>query len=363
MEESKAYVASQFLAKTSSGENVNAYTLQGKGGVRMEVNNYGGKITKLFLPDRQGNLKDCILGFNDVEGYEKVDAYLGSLIGRYGNRIAFGKFTLDGKEYKLPTNNEPGGLPCCLHGGIKGWDAKVWKPIPFQEGDTVGIIFTYESADGEEGFPGNVKVKVTYTLTPDNVWRIEYEATTDKPTPINMTQHVYFNFHGEAEGTILDHDLTLFADKMTPTDAGLIPTGEITSVKGTPFDFTTPHKIGERIRENDEQLKNGKGYDHNFVLTEPSKDGSPVKAAELYEETSGRYLEVWTTEPGIQIYSGNYLGPHIKGKSGVPYSENGGLAMETQHYPDSPNKPQFPSTIVRPGETYRTVTEYRFGVK
>ncbi|MBR5946221.1 hypothetical protein IKZ80_03960, partial [bacterium] len=202
MEESKAYVASQFLAKTSSGENVNAYTLQGAGGVKMEVNNYGGKITKLFLPDRKGELKDCILGFNDVEGYEKVDAYLGSLIGRYGNRIAFGKFTLDGTEYKLPTNNEPGGLPCCLHGGLKGWDAKVWKPIPFQEGDTVGIIFTYESADGEEGFPGNVKVKVTYTLTPDNIWRIEYEATTDKPTPINMTQHVYFNFHGEAEGTI-----------------------------------------------------------------------------------------------------------------------------------------------------------------
>lgn len=363
MEESKAYVASQFLAKTSSGENINTYTLQGAGGVRMDVNNYGGKITRLFLPDRKGELKDCILGFNDVEGYEKVDAYLGSLIGRYGNRIAFGKFTLDGQTYELPLNNDPGGLQCCLHGGAKGWDAFAWKPIPFQEGDTVGVIFTFESPDGDQGFPGNVKVKVTYTLTPDNVWRIEYESVTDKPTPINMTQHVYFNLHGEGEGTILDHDLTLFADKMTVVNKGLIPTGEIASVKGTPFDFTTPHKIGERIRVENEQLAFGKGYDHNFVLTEPSKDGAPVKAAELYEATSGRYLEVWTSEPGIQIYSGNYLGPHIVGKNGIPYQENSGVAMETQHYPDSPNRPEFPSTILRPGETYRTVTEYRFGVK
>lgn len=363
MEESKAYVASQFLAKTRSGENVNVYTLQGAGGVRMDVINLGGKVTRVFLPDREGKTADCVLGFNDVEGYEASDTYFGTLVGRFGNRIAGGKFTLNGVEYKLAQNNAPGGLPCCLHGGVKGWDSKVWKPLPFQEGDTVGIIFTTESPDGEEGFPGAVKVKVTYTLTPDNVWRIEYEAVPDKDTPINMTQHVYFNLRGEGNGTVLDHELTLFCDRYTPTDPGLIPTGELASVKGTPFDFTTPHKIGERIGEENEQLKYGKGYDHNFVLASPSQDGAPVKAAALYEPESGRYLEVWTSEPGIQVYTGNYLGPHIIAKNGTPLSENGGVAMETQHFPDSPNKPQFPTTITKAGETYRSVTEYRFGVK
>jgi aldose 1-epimerase len=361
---SKASVTSKYFAKNKLGQTVTQYTLKGAGGVVMDVINYGGKVVRLYLPDKNGEAKDCTLGFNDVAGYENVDHYFGSIIGRYGNRIAEGLFVLDGVTYRQPTNNEPGGIPCCLHGGLEGWDAKIWDAEPFQNGDTVGVVFKVTSPDGDQGFPGKVEAQVTYTLTPDNVWRIEYQAVPDKATPINLTQHIYFNFHGEAEGTILDHDLTLFADKMTPVDAGLIPTGEITPVAGTPFDFTTPHKIGERVdTKGDKQLEYGNGYDHNFVLTNPSKDGQPVKAAALYEEKSGRYLEIWTTEPGIQFYCGNFLTSEMIGKQGKPYQFRGGLALETQHYPDSPNQPNFPSTIVRPGETYKSVTEYHFGVK
>ena len=359
----KAEIAGKPFAKTKNGKGVNLYALRGAGGVTLEVINYGGKIVRLLLPDRDGKVADCTTGFNDVSGYETVDPYFGSLIGRYGNRIAYGKFTLDGQEYTLPQNNEPGGLPCCLHGGTTGWDAAIWQAVPFQEGETVGIILTHTSPDGDQGFPGKVNVKVTYTLTPENVWRIEYEATTDKPTPINLTQHTYFNFHGEAEGTILDHELTLFADKMTTVDKGLIPTGAIASVFGTPFDFTTPHIIGERIEDKNEQLEFGGGYDHNFVLTNPSKDGKVAKAAALYEKTSGRYMEVWTTEPCLQFYSGNFITSEMIGKCGKAYQKRGALALETQHAPDSPNHPEFPSTILRPGEVYRTTTEYRFGLK
>ena len=361
---SKASVTQKFFAKNKLGQTVMQYTLKGAGGVVMDVINYGGKVVRLYLPDKNGESKDCTLGFNDVAGYETVDPYFGSIIGRYGNRIANGLFVIDGVTYRLPTNNEPGGIPCCLHGGAAGWDTKIWNAQPFQNGDTVGVVFTTTSPDGDQGFPGKVEAKVTYTLTPENVWRIEYEAVPDKKTPINLTQHIYFNFNGEAEGTILDHELTLCCDKMTPVDAGLIPTGEITPVAGTPFDFTTPHKIGERVdTKGDKQLEYGNGYDHNFVLTNPSKNGELAQAAALYDEKSGRYMEVWTTEPGIQFYCGNFLTDKMVGKQGKAYQFRGGLALETQHYPDSPNQPNFPSTIVEPGQVYKTTTEYRFGTK
>jgi len=361
---SAASVTAKYFAPTRIGQTVTQYTLKGAGGVVMDVINYGGKVVRLYLPDRNGEAKDCTLGFNDVKGYETVDPYFGSIIGRYGNRIANGLFVLDGVTYRLPTNNEPGGVPCCLHGGAFGWDAKIWESEPFQNGDTVGVVFKVKSEHGDQGFPGNVEAQVTYSLTPDNVWRIEYQAVTDKKTPVNLTQHIYFNFNGEAEGTILDHELTLCADKMTPVNADLIPTGEIAPVAGTPFDFTTPHKIGERVdTKGDKQLEYGNGYDHNFVLTNPSKNGELAKAAALYEEKSGRYMEVWTTEPGIQFYCGNFLTDKMVGKQGKAYQFRGGLALETQHYPDSPNQPNFPSTILEPGQVYKTVTEYRFGTK
>ena len=358
-----ATITSKVFGKNKIGQVVTEYSLKGAGGVQMDVINYGCKVVRLYLPDRDGKAIDCTTGFNDIQSYETVEPYFGSVIGRYGNRIANGLFYLDGVTYRLFCNNSPGGIPCSLHGGAHGFDAKIWNAVPFRNGDDIGVVFTTVSHDGDEGYPGTVTVKVTYTLTAQNVWRIDYEATTDKSTPINLTQHVYFNFHGEGEGTILDHDLQLNCDKITPVDKGLIPTGEFQPVAGTPFDFTTPHKIGERIEEKNEQLEFGGGYDHNFVLTSPSKNGELVQAATLYDSKSGRYLEVWTTEPGVQFYCGNFLEPKMIGKNGKPYQKRSGLALETQHYPDSPNQPNFPSTIVRPGELYKTSTEYRFGTK
>jgi len=316
---------------------------------------------RLFTPDRTGQFADITMGFNDVAGYEQQDPYFGSLIGRFGNRIANGKFTLDGTTYTLPTNNVPGGMPCSLHGGTLGFDAKVWHAEPMTDGQTVGLKLTLTSPDGDQGYPGTLNVTVHYWLTPANVWRIEYEATTDKATPINLTQHLYFNFKGEAEGDILDHELTLFADRMTPVTAGLIPTGALVPVKGTPFDFTTPRVIGSRIGADDEQLRFGGGYDHNWILNDAS--GKLQKAAALSEKSTGRYMEVWTTEPAIQFYCGNFMTDAIPGKRGRNLCHRGGLALETQHSPDSPNQPNFPSTILRPGAIYKSVTEYRFGTR
>lgn len=349
------------FGKTKDGQLVHQYTLTGAGGVVMDVIDYGGKVVRLFTPDRNGLTKDITLGFNDVAGYETHDKYFGSLIGRYGNRIANGRFTLDGQTYTLPTNNSPGDMACSLHGGDKGFDAYVWHSEPLSDGKNVGIKFTLTSPDGDEGYPGNLKMTVCYWLTPGNVWRIEYEAVTDKATPVNLTQHLYFNFKGEAEGTILDHELTLFADRMTPVNKGLIPTGETVPVKGTPFDFTVPWIIGARINANNEQLRFGGGYDHNWVLN--SQTGRLAPAAALYEKSTGRYMEVWTTEPAIQFYCGNFLTDQVPGKRGKNLCYRGGLALETQHSPDSPNQPSFPSTILRPGAVYKTVTEYRFGAK
>lgn len=352
---------------TKYGEKAKKYILKGAGGVILEVSDYGGKVVRLFTPDRDGAMKDVVVGFDDPSGWDNGDPYWGCIIGRYGNRIAAGKFTLNGVDYQLPAlNNAPGGIGCNLHGGARGWDAYVWDAEPFLDGDDVGVIFKRVSQDGEEGFPGEVKVSVKYTLTKDNVWRVDYEAVPDKDTPINMTQHVYFNFKGESGGTIEDHIMTIAASKVTPTDAGQIPTGEIADVEGTAFDFRAGMRIGERINEADPQLEIGKGYDHNWVLDEgimAGGKGGLIKAGGLYCPLNGRTVEVWTTEPCLQVYTANWASYDQKAKGGEHLSFRCGVALETQHAPDSPNKPDWPTTIVKAGEKYSSTTEFRFGAK
>ena len=352
---------------TKYGEKAKKYILKGAGGVVLEVSDYGGKVVRLFTPDRDGAMKDVVVGFDDPSGWDNGDPYWGCIIGRYGNRIAAGKFTLNGVEYQLPAlNNAPGGIGCNLHGGARGWDAYVWDAEPFLDGDNVGVVFKRVSQDGEEGFPGEVKVSVKYTLTKDNVWRVDYEAIPNKDTPINMTQHVYFNFKGESGGTIEDHIMTIAASKVTPTDAGQIPTGEIADVEGTAFDFRAGMRIGERINEADPQLEIGKGYDHNWVLDEgimAGGKGGLIKAGGLYCPLNGRGVEVWTTEPCLQVYTANWASYDQKAKGGEHLSFRCGVALETQHAPDSPNKPNWPTTIVKAGEKYSSTTEFRFGAK
>ena len=352
---------------TKYGEKAKKYILKGAGGVVLEVSDYGGKVVRLFTPDRDGAMKDVVVGFDDPSGWDNGDPYWGCIIGRYGNRIAAGKFTLNGVEYQLPAlNNAPGGIGCNLHGGARGWDAYVWDAEPFLDGDNVGVVFKRVSQDGEEGFPGEVKVSVKYTLTKDNVWRVDYEAIPNKDTPINMTQHVYFNFKGESGGTIEDHIMTIAASKVTPTDAGQIPTGEIADVEGTAFDFRAGMRIGERINEADPQLEIGKGYDHNWVLDEgimAGGKGGLIKAGGLYCPLNGRMVEVWTTEPCLQVYTANWASYDQKAKGGEHLSFRCGVALETQHAPDSPNKLNWPTTIVKAGEKYSSTTEFRFGAK
>ena len=352
---------------TKYGEKAKKFILKGAGGVVLEVSDYGGKVVRLFTPDRDGAMKDVVVGFDDPSGWDNGDPYWGCIIGRYGNRIAAGKFTLNGIDYQLPAlNNAPGGIGCNLHGGARGWDAYVWDSEPFVDADNVGVVFKRVSADGEEGFPGKVDVCVRYTLTKDNVWRVDYEAVPDKNTPINMTQHVYFNFKGESGGTIEDHIMTIAASKVTPTDAGQIPTGEIADVAGTAFDFRDGMRIGERINEPDPQLEIGKGYDHNWVLDEgvmAGGKGGLIKAGGLYCPLNGRSVEVWTTEPCLQVYTANWASYDQKAKGGEHLSFRCGVALETQHAPDSPNKPQWPTTIVKAGEKYSSTTEFRFGAK
>jgi len=347
------------------GRSTQLYTLTNSQGAQISVTNFGGIITRIIVPDREGRLGDVALGYENVEKYVAGHPYFGAIIGRYGNRIAAGKFTLDGKDYTLFTNNDPGGIPCSLHGGKIGFDKVLWDVTPFLTKDAAGLKLRYLSKDGEEGYPGNLDVTVTYTFTNNNEIRIDYFATTDKATPCNLTNHSYFNLAGEGSGTILNHVLTLNASKLTVVDAGLIPTGKHVPVKGTPFDFTTPHAIGARVNTpGDEQLKFGGGYDHNFVLdrTLPGL----FKAAEVYEPVTGRVMEILTEEPGIQFYCGNFLDGTNIGKSQIPYTYRTGFALETQHFPDSPNqkdKQAFPSTILRPGEKYRTTTIYRFSAR
>jgi len=341
------------------GRAVSLFTLVNARGMRADITNYGGIVVRLFAPDRSGRLADIVLGYDTLAAYVKATPYFGALIGRVGNRTAHGRFTLDGREYKLATNNAPGFIPCHLHGGNAGFDKVLWQAEPLTTDGTAALRLTYRSPDGEEGYPGNLAVTVTYRLGNDNSLGIEYLATTDKPTPVNLTHHSYFNLKGAGAGDILGHVLTLKASRTTPVTVGLIPTGEIVPVKGTPFDFTSPHAVGERVGAANDQLKYAGGYDHNWVL-DRTGDGLE-QAAIMVEPTSGRTLEVWTKEPGIQFYSGNFLDGTLTGKGGHAYPFRSGFCLETQHFPDSANQPAFPSIILRPGQRYATETVYRFG--
>jgi aldose 1-epimerase len=341
---------------TREGRPVNLYTLTNSHGVEIHAMNYGGIILSIRVPDRKGQLADIVLGHDSLEGYTPNPPYLGAIVGRYANRIANGSFTLDGKTYTLPKNDGPN----TLHGGTtRTFDKVVWDAEPLK-GKT-GVAFTYLSKDGEEGFPGNMKVTVTYTLSDANELTIDYQATTDKASPINVSQHSYFNLKGEGNGDILDHEIMINADRFTPVDKNLIPTGELRSVKGTPFDFTTSTKIGARIEDKDEQLTLGHGYDHNFVINR--KGPGLTLAARVYEPTTGRVLEVSTTQPGVQFYTGNFLDGTVTGKGGHVYKRRFGLCLETQHFPDSPNHPDFPTTILRPGEKFHQTTVFKFSAK
>jgi aldose 1-epimerase len=343
------------------GTPVKIYTLANGKGMKARITNYGGIVVNLETPDRAGKLADVVLGYNTVDEYVKDTPYFGCIVGRYGNRIAAGKFSLEGKTYTLATNNDPAGMPCALHGGIKGFDKVVWDAESVARPGAQGLKLHYVSKDGEEGYPGNLDVTVWYWLTEDNELRIDYQATTDQATPVNLTHHGYFNLKGEGSGDILGHELTIKASRFTPVNAGLIPTGEFRPVAGTPFDFTRPTAIGARVNADDEQIKFGAGYDHNWVLDNPRR--KLALAATLYEPTTGRLMEVLTEEPGLQFYCGNFLDGKLTGKSGKAYAHRNGLCLETQHFPDSPNQPAFPSTILQPGQVYRTTTVYRFSAK
>jgi len=346
------------FGKTTDGQSVDIYTLRNRSGMEARITNYGGIVVSLTTADRNGKLADVVLGYNDLDTYMRPPfPYFGAIIGRYGNRIAKGRFTLNGVEYKLAINNGENSL----HGGIKGFDKQVWTARERKSGNGPALVLTYLSKDGEEGYPGNLRTTVVYTLTNNNELRIDYTASTDKDTVINLTHHSYFNLAGEGNGDILQHNLVLRAESFIPTDAGSIPTGEIRNVAGTPFDFRKANTIGERINNDDEQLKLGNGYDHTWVID--GSMGTLRQAAVVYERTSGREMEVWTTEPGVQFYTGNFLDAAIIGKSGKPYPRRSGFCLETQHYPDSPNHPNFPTTTLRKGATYHSTTIYRFSAR
>lgn len=354
-------ISMRYFGDLPDGRAAQLFTLTNSSGAILEVTNYGGTIRRIVVPDQEGKMADVVLGFRTLAEYIKDSPYFGCIIGRYGNRIANGEFSLDGVKYELAKNNAPGNMPCHLHGGEVGFDKVLWSAIPATSKDAASIKLTYRSADGEEGYPGNLNVDVTYTWTNENELRIEYKAVTDKATPVNLTQHTYFNLAGHDSGDILGHELMIKADKYTPVNAGLIPTGKLADVKGTPFDFLQPMTIGARVDANNEQIKYGGGYDHNWVLNK-SSDGLELVGL-LSDPVSGRSMEIWTSEPGLQFYSGNFLQGNLVGKSGKAYVHRGGLCLETQHFPDSPNKPDFPSTILKPGEEYNTTTVYHFKTK
>lgn len=348
-------ITRQRFGRTAEGIPVDLFTLTNRNGMEVKITNYGGIVVSVKVPDRNGTLGDVVLGYDTLEGYLKDNRpYFGAIIGRYANRIAKGRFTLDGREYRLAQNDGENHL----HGGIKGFDKVVWKASPVRTRQGVGVRLTYRSRDGEEGYPGTVLVTVTYTLTDANELRIDYLARTTKKTILNLTHHSYFNLAGT--GDILEHRLRINADLFTPVDRTLIPTGEIRSVKGTPLDFTRPTPIGARIEQKDEQLLFGHGYDHNWVL---NKSDAPLTlAARVEEPRTGRVLEVYTTEPGLQFYSGNFLDGSITGKANRVYGRRAGFCLEAQHFPDSPNKPHFPSVVLSPGQQYRQTTVYKFSV-
>jgi aldose 1-epimerase len=352
----KAGVLKTAFGLTKEGVAVEQYTLTNRRGAIAKVITYGATLTELVVPDRGGKPANVVLGYDRLEPYLAGVPYFGSTVGRVGNRIAKGRFTLDGKAYTLAVNNGPNHL----HGGIKGFDKVVWKARALP-GAAASIEFTYRSPDGEEGYPGTLDAAVVYTLTDDNELRLEYTATTDKATPVNLTNHSYFNLAGDGSGDILGHVLTIAADEYTPVDEALIPTGELKAVKGTVFDFTAPTAIGARIAKV--PIAPPVGYDHNFVLRKADAAGAPRLAARVVEPKTGRTMEVLTTEPGVQFYSGNFLDGTLKNRHGVPYGKHAAFCLETQHYPDSVNHPAFPSTILAPGQTYRTTTVYRFGTE
>ncbi|MEO6499896.1 MAG: aldose epimerase family protein [Mucilaginibacter sp.] len=349
-----ALPADSGFKKIIDGKQVHLYILENKKGVKAAITNYGGRIVSLLLPDKNGNFIDVIVGPETVEGFEKsTEPYYGATIGRYGNRIAKGKFTIDGKEYTSSLNNGPNSL----HGGKKGFHYVMWDG---KQIDSSTLELTYLSKDMEEGYPGNLNVKVTYQLTDDNSLKVSYEATTDKKTVVNLTNHAFYNLNGSGTGEILNHTLHIDADSYIPVDGTLIPTGKIEKVAGTPFDFTRPATIGQRINVENEQLRDGKGYDHNYVL---NKHDDTQSIATITGDLSGITLDIYTVEPGLQFYSGNFMAGKNILKYGKPDVFRTSFALETQHYPDSPNQPQFPSTLLKPGETYKTHTVYKFSVK
>jgi aldose 1-epimerase len=351
-----ASISKKPFGKTKDGRAVELYTLKNANGLSADIMTYGGTVVSLNVPDKAGQMADVVLGFDTLAEYEEKSPYFGSITGRYANRIAKGKFTLEGEEYTLAVNNDVNHL----HGGLKGFDKQVWKASTKESPQGPSLTFKHTSPDGDEGYPGALSMEVTYTLTKDNALQIDYKATSDKATVINLTNHSYFNLGGNGNGTILDHDLTLFADKFTPTDATAIPIGELASVEGTPFDFRKATPIGKRIDAADTQIKYGQGYDHNYVIN--GKPGTLRPTAIVHDPKSGRVMEISTTEPGVQFYTGNFL-DGLSGKGGKTYVRRGALCLETQHFPDSPNQKAFPSVVLRPGATYTHTTVHKFSAR
>ena len=342
---------------TAFGQPVKLFTLTNSHGMTVKISNYGGIITSIVVPDRRGRMGDVVLGFDNVASYVKSSPYFGALIGRYGNRIAKGRFTLDGTTYHVPVNNGVNSL----HGGKRGFDKRLWAATPMHPAGGVGLDLRYVSKDGEEGYPGTLATRVVYTLTNDNALKIDYHTTTDKDTIVNLTNHTYFNLNGAGNGTVLDQQMMINADRYTPIDKTSIPLGPLAPVAGTPFDFRSPHRIGARINMPNVQLKNGAGYDHNFVLNQPGKQ--MILAARAYSPKTGRVLSVYTDQPGVQFYTGNFLDGTIHGKGGKAYPKHGAFCLETQHYPDAPNKPSYPTTELKPGQVYHYTTIDKFSTR
>lgn len=353
----KAMITKTLFGKLSDGREVFKFTLKNKNGMEVSIINFGATVTSIVVPDKNGKMEDVVLGYDSLDGFVNDKSYLGVIVGRYGNRIGKGKFPIDGKTYQVTVNDGENHL----HGGFIGFHKALWDATPIENDSAPAVQLMYVSKEGEDGYPGTVTMKVTYTLTSDNELRMDYEGTTDKPTILNPTNHAYFNLTGNPNNTILNHQLQIDADSITPVVKGLITTGEFASVANTPFDFRTPTAIGARINENNEQLKLGGGYDHNWVLK--NFNGKVRKVGELYEPTSGRLLIYLTDQPGLQFYSGNFLDGSITGKHGIAYQYRTGLCLEAQHYPDSPNKPHWPSVVLRPGEMYKQTTIYKFSTK
>lgn len=345
---------------SAQGQASELFTLTNANGMRVDITNYGATIVRLLVPDRHKHAADVVLGYDSLAEYEAGRSYFGAVVGRCGNRIARGRFVLDGTEYELPTNNDPGGMPCHLHGGPEGFSTRVWQASSRVDGETATLVLSLFSPHGEMGYPGNVSAQVTYRLGRTNRLEVTYTGVTDMPTLLNLTQHTYFNLAGAGTGPITDHQLELKASRFLPTNEGQIPTGELAPVEGTPFDFTRPQAIGHQLGAHHPQVEIGHGYDHCWVFDESQSE--PALGARVWDPASGRMLEVWTTEPGVQFYTGNWIAEGTVGKAGSRYGPRGGFCLETQHFPDAPNQPDFPPIVVRPGAPYRSVTEFRFGI-